>query len=90
MKCKDVLDGPVVKNLPASVEDMGSVPGPGDPTCHVATKPMHHNYRACTLQSPQAAATEARVPRTHALWQETPLQGEACELKQRIAPACWN
>ena len=44
MKCKDVLDGPVVKNLPASVEDMGSMPGPGDPTCHVATKPVHHNY----------------------------------------------
>ena len=21
-----------------------------DPTCHGATKPVHHNYRACTLE----------------------------------------
>ena len=21
-----------------------------DPTCHGATKPMHHNYRACALE----------------------------------------
>ena len=44
MKSKDILDGPVVKSLPARVEDMGSVPGPRDPTCHMATKPVHHNY----------------------------------------------
>ena len=39
MKCKDFLDGPVVKNLPASVEDMGSIPGSGR-----SDMPVHHNY----------------------------------------------
>ena len=82
MKSKDILDGPVVKSLPARVEDMGSVPGPRDPTCHMATKPVHHNYWACTLQSPQAATTEAHVPRTHALWQKKPLQWEVYSCKE--------
>ena len=35
--------GPVVKNLPASAGDRGSVPGIGDPTCH--------NWREKTLQA---------------------------------------
>ena len=29
----------MVKNPPASAEDMGSIPGPEDPTCLAATKP---------------------------------------------------
>lgn len=33
----------VVKNLPASTENMGSIPGPEGPTCHRAIKPVRHN-----------------------------------------------
>ena len=46
----DFPGGPVVKNLPASVEDMGLIPGPGYPTCTGATgatratKPASHNH----------------------------------------------
>ena len=40
----DFPDGTVVKNLPASAGDMGSSPGPEDPTCRGATKPVRHNY----------------------------------------------
>ena len=42
--------GLVVKNLPASAEDLGSIPGPGDPTCHRATKPVCHDYWAQALE----------------------------------------
>ena len=48
---------PVVKNPPANAGDTGSILGPGrshtpreDPTCHGATKPVHHNYWAHMLQ----------------------------------------
>ena len=34
----------MVKSLPANAGDVGSIPGPEDPTCREATKPMHHNY----------------------------------------------
>ena len=35
-----------------------------DPTCHGATKPVHHNYWACEPQllSPRATTTEACMP----------------------------
>ena len=36
--------GPAVNNPPANAGDMGSIPGPEDPTCHGATEPMQHNY----------------------------------------------
>ena len=35
----DFSGGPVVKNSPANAGDMGSVPGPANPTCCEATKP---------------------------------------------------
>ena len=35
--------GPVVKNPPAKAEDAGLIPGPGNPTCHGAAKPVLHN-----------------------------------------------
>ena len=38
------LDGPVVKNPPASAENMSLIPAPEDPTCPRASKPMRHNY----------------------------------------------
>ena len=42
--CRDFPGDTVVKNPPANAGDMGSSPGPDDPTCRGATKPMHHNY----------------------------------------------
>ena len=34
----------VVKNPPAKAGDRGLNPGPENPTCPGATKPVHHNY----------------------------------------------
>ena len=55
-----------------------------DPTCHRATKLVHHNYWACALEpashdywSPCATPTEAHMPRARALQQEKPPQWEA-------------
>ena len=60
-----------------------------DPTCRGATKPVRHNYWACTLEpashnywSPCATTTEARAPRACALQQEKPQQWEACAPQQ--------
>ena len=41
----DFPSGPVAKNLPSHAGNMSSIPGQGTkiPTCHGATKPMHHN-----------------------------------------------
>ena len=48
----DFPGGAVVKNPPANnAGDTGSIPGPEDPTCHKATKPVRHNYWACALKS---------------------------------------
>ena len=65
-----------------------------DPTCPGATKPVRHNYWACTLEpvshnywGPHATTTEARVPRACAPQQEKPPQWEARALQQRVAPA---
>ena len=55
-----------------------------DPTCHEATKPVRHSYRARALQpgSHNYWAHRPQLPkpaclRVHALQQEKPLQGEA-------------
>ena len=55
-----------------------------DPTCRGATKPVRHNYWACTLEpashnywSPHAITTEACAPRACALQQEKPSEWEA-------------
>ena len=52
-----------------------------DPTCRGATKPVCHKLlslrsraRELQLLSPRATATEAHVPRAHALQQEKPPQ----------------
>ena len=42
--------GPVVKNSPCNAGDAGQSLVREDPTCHGATKPMHHNYRAYILE----------------------------------------
>ena len=44
MQYRDFPGGAVVKNPPANAGDTGSILGPGNPTCHGAMKPMHHNY----------------------------------------------
>ena len=65
-----------------------------DPTCRGATKPVRHDYWACTLEpacrnywSPCATTTEARAPRAHVPQQEKPPQWEACATQRRVAPA---
>ena len=54
---RNLPGGAVVKNLPANAGDMGSIPGPGRSTCYRATKPLCHNYWACTLE-----------PTSHSFW----------------------
>ena len=56
-----------------------------DPTCRGATKPMRHNYRACTLEprshnywSPCATTTEALTPRPCALQREATAVRSPC------------
>ena len=85
----NILDFPgdaVGKNPPANAGDMGWSLAQEDPTCRRATKPMHHNYWACTLEpvshnywarmpqllSLHATTTEAHAPRAHAPQQEKP------------------
>ena len=53
--------GAVVKTPPANAGDMGSSPGPEDPTCRGATKPVRHNYWACALE-----------PMSHNYWAHVP------------------
>ena len=67
-----------------------------DPTCRGASKPMHHNYRDCTLEpashnywacKPQLLSlrfttTETHVPRARAPQQKKPPQWEARALQQ--------
>ena len=53
---------PVVKNPPANAGDTGRPPGPEDPTCLRATKPV-----VPQLLSPHAATTEANAPQQEKL-----------------------
>ena len=41
---RDFPGGAVLKNPPASAGDTGLNPGPEDPTCRGATKPLSHSY----------------------------------------------
>ena len=66
----DFSGGPMVKKPPASSGDTGSIRGP---ICLKSTKPISHNYEACTVNSPCSATREATAMRSH------PLQ-------QRVAP----
>ena len=75
-----------------------------DPTCRGATKPVHHNYWACTLEptnhnywacepqllSLRATTSEAHASRARAPQQEKPPQWEACAPQWRVAPARRN
>ena len=46
-------------SLPATAGDMGLIPGPEDSTCGEATKPVLHNYWACTPQLQKATCSRA-------------------------------
>ena len=75
--------GSVVKNLPDSAGDTGLIPWE-DFTCHRATKPVSHNYRACALEpgatilSPHAATVKPACSRSLNPQQEKPWPREAC------------
>ena len=93
----DFPGGTVVKDPPANAGDTGSTLVHEDPTCRGATKPVCHNYWACTLEpmshnywSPRVTTTEARVPRAHAPQQEKPSQWEARAPQWRVAPTHHN
>ena len=62
---EDFPGGPVVKNLPTKAGDKGLIPGLG----------RSHLPRG------NKARTELACPRTHALQEEKPLEGEACALQ---------
>ena len=67
-----------------------------DPTCHGATKPMHHNYWTCTLEPTSHNYWACMLqllkptPRAGAPQQEKPPQWEACAVQWRVAPARRN
>ena len=65
----------MAKNLPASAGDTGLSPGPEDPTCHEATKPVRHNYWAYALE-----------PASHNYWSLHATTTEAC-MPQLLKPA---
>ena len=56
-----------------------------DSTCRRATKPVRHNYWACTLE-PTSHNYWARAPRARAPQQEKPPQWEAHAPQRRVAP----
>ena len=60
MGFRGFLGGSVVKNLPANVGDMDSIPGPRRSHMPWTTRPAGHSYRRL-------------VSRAHALKQEKPL-----------------
>ena len=60
---KDFPGGPVVKNhLPVQGTRVPSLIGE-DPTCHGATKPLHHNSWACALE--RVLRNERAAPTRH-------------------------
>jgi len=69
----DFPGGPVVKDPPANAGDMGLIPGLGRSHVLGATKPVCHNYWACTLQ-----LLKHLRARAHALQEEKSSQWETC------------
>ena len=71
---QDFPGGPVVKNLPASSGNTGSIPGPGSSTCRGPTKPALHSCCAPTLEpvlhSKRSHCGEKSV---HHSWRGAPL-----------------
>ena len=93
----DFPGGAVVKNPPANAGDIVLIPGPGSPTCHGTTKPVHqttepahHNYWSPCALEPVCHNYWARVPRAHVPQQEKPPQWKARAPQQRVAPTRRN
>ena len=93
----DFPGGAVVKNPPANVGDMGSIPGLG--RSHVTRSNKAHAPQLLSLRSrarepqllsPHATTTEAHTPRARAPQQEKPPQWEARAPQRRVAPAHRN
>ena len=83
----------VVKNLPASAGDTDLIPGIGRFHCHGATKPMHHNSRACALEpeshnywAHMLRLLKPKHHRAHALQQEKPLVWDTCTPQLENSP----
>ena len=62
----------MVRNLPASAGDMGSIPGLR--RCRMPTKPVCHNYRVYTLEP---------VVRNKRIHHKKPAQLEKVRMQQR-------
>ena len=85
MVVQDFPGGAVVKNLPATAGDTGSIPGPGRshmPQSNYARVPQLLSLcsRACEPQllSPHTTTTEAHVPRAHASQREATAMRSPC------------
>ena len=86
--------GSVVKNLPAITGDTGLILIREDLTCHVATKPVRHNYGACAVElSPTITEPACRNDRSLcSLEPQVHNKGSHCNEKPAppLAPACCN
>ena len=74
--------GPVVKNPPASTGDMGLIPVKVDPTCCGVTKPVHHNFWACSLE-PACLQPELCSKRRHREGSPCPATDSSSHSSQR-------
>ena len=61
-----------------------------DPTCHGATKPMHHNYWALASRAHKPQLLKLAYSRACAPQQEELLPWEASTPQRRVAPALHN
>ena len=77
-KTMGLSGGSVAKNPPANAEDMVQPLVQEDTTCLGATKPMHHNSRAC--ESLGALTTKPHAPRACVPQQKS-------HHKDRVVPA---
>ena len=87
----------VVKNLPASVADMDSIPGLGRFHMHRATNPMRHNHWVCALETMLCNywacllhLLKPKNPEACAPQQENPQKWDAHTTQQRGAPAHYD
>ena len=85
----DFPGGAVVKNRLPMQETRVWALVQEDPTCRRATKPLRHNYWACTLE-PVSHNYWTHVPRACAPQQEKPPRWEARAPQRRVAPAHRN
>ena len=76
--------GSVVKNPHANAGNMGSIPGPGNPTCCGANKPVHHNYWSCAPEPRSRSYWCPHIYRAQApQWEKSP-RWEACTATREL------